>query len=621
MRNALKVAAENSHAADKQCRRWLYLRFAAGYSAWRGAAATRRHLAAKAEEAAELHRHTLAARCLAALQHHTARMAAKRQLRSTAEGFAAFSLMVHGLDAWRCCVAGKARMQRRLEAAVLHWAARLCCSALAAWHTYTRSRLLRQRLGQLMSARLRRGRLALWLAAWLGLMRRLRELRRAAEVTIQQALWGSREQVAKMCLRAWLAGTRRAAQLRASCSRAARVRCLSLLAAAWHAWCQRLALKRHLAQLHLAVHTLQRRLMLNCAVRRWQAVLHASQAADASMCYRALHLPRTFSAWMRHTQHKAQLIAQTEVCQALLARSRRRQALAFWRGWAGRKAAARERRHQICAAWLARSKQHILASWRQAVQRKTSRRMQRQRAEAHKGARVVRAALLLWWRIAGARRMSTHWRCCFLLCGAFSSWRQRTQQAVSKAARWQLTVRHRYLSHLHMALAAWREAHLRQRQKQERLQVMQHHWQLMLLRSSWKLWAGGCLSGAARATMLERAATHHSRRLMYLCVRQWRGPFLLASRQRRLLLRTADAQHVAAVLRRALGAWQAWCDLQSCDRRQQAQAAAQLLRCAQLHSLLAAWQQQHVEMLEQNAQVLAWVHVALFSPACSGGIH
>lgn len=629
-RASMQGAAYNCSTADDQSRQWLDRHFSACFSAWRGSAAKRRGLATLAVEADELRSHTLAARCLAALQRHAACRARNRQLRSTAECFAAFSLVARGLDAWRGVAACAAQRQQRLEGAALHCASRLCCSALAAWHTHARDRLLRQQRGQLALDRLRRRQLAVILETWRGFTRRLRGLRHAAHVTIQQALWGSQEQVAKMCLLAWRAAARRAAQLRASCSQAARMRRLGPQAAAWRAWRRRMTWQRHAAHAFRAMLALRRRLALGSAVRRWQAALHASQANDAGMCYRALHLQRTFAAWAQHTRHRAKLSARLEAHQALLARNHRRRALTFWRGWACSQAAARERQEQALAAWLARGKRWALAAWRQAVRCRVARRMQLQRAEVHRRARRARAALTVWWRTACSLRMSTHWRSCSLLCSTFAAWQRCRQRAVGRAAQWQQAAGHRHSRHVRKALAAWQRAHRLLGQLQERMEILQRRRQHALLRRSWERWAGSCTPAEVKAAGLARAAAHNARRLQRLSLGQWRGPFLLAARQRRRLLHGADVQHAAVLLRRALGALQAWADL--CDeRRQQALGGAQPpRRFAQPPGSPAPRQQRQAEAPFQELQVRGWVHGVVTGcrplrhqraalPGCAGG--
>lgn len=233
LRCAVEAAQQQRLAADRQRSKWLYLWLAACWAAWRSGAARQRHLAAKAVEAAALRWCTLAARALAALQQQVALRAAKRRRWVQAESFAAFCRLVHSLDAWRSGVASRARKQQLLQAAVLHWATRLCCQVLAWWNRHTQQRLLRQRQHQLADDLHRRTALTAALAAWLALVRRLRQLRAAAVLTIEQSLWGSPEQLAKMCLRCWHFRSQRSSQLRDGMHLAARLHGYGLLTAAW----------------------------------------------------------------------------------------------------------------------------------------------------------------------------------------------------------------------------------------------------------------------------------------------------------------------------------------------------------------------------------------------------
>lgn len=234
---ALRVAAEAAHRsdlrADTQRQKTTYLRAAAAWAAWRGAATRQRRLTALAGEATALRRSTLAARALAALQRHVAARRAKRHAAATADSFAQFCRLVNALDAWRAAMAACALRRQLLAAAVLHWAARLCGAAIAAWREYAAARQRKLALAELADVHRRRRCLAASLAAWRGAVLRLAELRAAAATTIQAALYGGTHQLAGMCLRSWQQHAGRRARLRDAAHLADRLRHYGLLAAVW----------------------------------------------------------------------------------------------------------------------------------------------------------------------------------------------------------------------------------------------------------------------------------------------------------------------------------------------------------------------------------------------------
>jgi hypothetical protein len=226
---ALAAARAAALKADQQRQKWRYLHFASCWAAWRCVVAARRRLAAMAQEASALHRGSLLAKALAALQRQVARQQVKRRAWSQAASFHCFCLLVHSLDGWRAWLAARARRQRLLAAGVLHWAARLCRAALEAWRLRTQHQLKQQRQRELAAAH----RCHAVLAAWRALVQRLQGLRQAAAVTIEQALFGNEEQLAKMCLLSWRVRVRCRAERRDSVHLAARLRRCGLLGAAW----------------------------------------------------------------------------------------------------------------------------------------------------------------------------------------------------------------------------------------------------------------------------------------------------------------------------------------------------------------------------------------------------
>ena len=229
LRAVLAAAHAVALRADQQRQKWGYVRFASCWVAWRGAVAARQRLATKAAEAAALHRGSLLAKALAALHRNVSGQRAKRRAWSQAENFHCFCLLIHSMDGWRAWLAARARRQRLLAAGVLHWAARLCHAALAAWRSHTRCQLEQQQQRQLAAAHRRHS----LLSAWRALVRRLEALRQAAAVTIEQALFGSQEQLGKMCLLSWRLRASSQAQHRDSMHLAARLQRCGQLGAAW----------------------------------------------------------------------------------------------------------------------------------------------------------------------------------------------------------------------------------------------------------------------------------------------------------------------------------------------------------------------------------------------------
>ncbi|PSC72975.1 SFI1-like protein [Micractinium conductrix] len=183
-------------------------------------------------------------------------------------------------------MAACALRRQLLAAAVLHWAARLCGAAIAAWREYAAARQRKLALAELADVHRRRRCLAASLAAWRGAVLRLAELRAAAATTIQAALYGGTHQLAGMCLRSWQQHAGRRARLRDAAHLADRLRHYGLLAAVWRSWLLWCAWRRHLLGVHASLQALQPRLQLAFALRRWRAGVAAAQADDGGLCYR-----------------------------------------------------------------------------------------------------------------------------------------------------------------------------------------------------------------------------------------------------------------------------------------------------------------------------------------------
>ena len=229
----MAAAQGRARLAAQQRQKWLYCRHAAAFAAWRGAAAERRRLLAKAGEADALRQHTLAAATLAALQRRAAARRAKRRGWVQAETFHAFCLLTRTLDRWRSVVRWHAALEQLNAVAVLHWAARLAGRALALWRRYRQQRQERRRRAELAAAYHRHAVLGAALRAWADSVHCLAARRQAAAHTIRQALFGSPHQLAGMSLRAWRLHTQRRQRQRDDGALAGRYRRASLLGAAW----------------------------------------------------------------------------------------------------------------------------------------------------------------------------------------------------------------------------------------------------------------------------------------------------------------------------------------------------------------------------------------------------
>jgi hypothetical protein len=95
---------------------------------------------------------------------------------------------------------------------------------------------MKRRHSQLASDLRRSSVLLSCLSAWLGHARRLCQLRAAAVTTIEQALFGGREQLTRMCLRAWRHAAERRRQLRSAARLLARLQRFNLLSTAMQGW-------------------------------------------------------------------------------------------------------------------------------------------------------------------------------------------------------------------------------------------------------------------------------------------------------------------------------------------------------------------------------------------------
>lgn len=589
LRRALAALRLAVSAASRQRQKWTFLRFAACFAAWKAAAQQRRRLERLATDAAALRRHTLVARALAALHRHATWQRAKRRSWGQAESFHLFCTLVHVLDGWRRAVRRKAARRQAVAAAVLHWAARLARRVLAARRAHVQRRCLRQQRRQLADAYAARSTLSLALGAWAAHARLMEQLRDVAAVTIERALYGSRHQLAAMCLRGWRLRARRKAQQRDDLHLAARLACIRPLSTAVQGWRLRRAWQAHLRRLAATLHALQPRLLLACALHRWQAAVHAAQVDDSSLCHRALQLPRAFAGWRQHVQRQASLRQLGERWRQALERRRRRALLAAWRLWATGKLAARGWQEQAAAHWLRRAKQTALTAWHQAALECTACRQRQAAAAAHWGGHLARAAFACWRRRATLRRLVGRVRELFLLGLAFAAWRQQAARKTAEVARWRLAVRQHYLRQLWAGLAAWQQHHGRQQQQQRHLQAMRRHRDAVLVRSCLVAWRGPFLAAMRlRRSRLQLAGAHCRIQCLRQALAAWCGPFLAKARHRRLRQSSADAWRAVVLLRRAWRAWQAWHSRQA-SKRQHLAVAATLLRPGRLRRLLAAW--------------------------------
>ena len=378
----------------------------------------------------------------------------------------------------------------------------------------------------------------------------------------------------------------------------------------WLIWC---CWREHLRRLHATMRALRPRLVLACTLRRWQAAVWAAQADDGSICHRALQLPRSFAAWRQQAHRQAELRWTGEQCQRLLAYNQQHRVLAAWRQRAVYKQAACGKQEQAAAAWMARLRRIALIGWRKAAQRKAACRAQRQQAETHWSLRMAGAALRSWHQVASLRRMSCDWHPCYLLIGAFGSWRQLAQRTAREAARWRSAVRHFYLRQLRAGLEGFMHHHHRRQQKEQRLRAMRQYHLARMLRCCLGGWAGPSLAAArSKRAKQQQASEHLSRRVLQLVVTAWGGPFLTAARQRRQLQQAADSWRATRLLHKAWLCWQGRVEQQA-EHRQQVAAAMVLLRPARLRTLLAAWRRCHLGLVWRRTQVGAKV---LLVPGC-----
>ncbi len=356
----------------------------------------------------------------------------------------------------------------------------------------------------------------------------------------------------------------------------------------WWAW------QKHLQRLHAVLQDLQPRICLALAFRRWQLAIWAAQADDASLCHRAVQLPRAFGAWRGQAQAQAQLRRMGDECWLGLLQKRRRAVLAAWRRWAAGKWAARAQQQAAEAHFVACSAHAALHVWRLAAATKAARRQRQEQAAAHWAQRRLALVFARWLRWACQRRRAPDARPLYLLRRTFGAWRQETARKAGKAARLRLAVRQHYLRQLWAGWAAWRQHCERRGQKQQHLEAMRQYRGAVLLRQYLAAWHGPFLASArSKRAAAQLAERHAACQLLRQAVAAWCGPFMLQARQQQALQLRADKFRAAILLRSALVGWGLWC-MQREEKRQQLErqqlvTARLLLRPGHLRRLLLAW--------------------------------
>lgn len=317
--------------------------------------------------------------------------------------------------------------------------------------------------------------------------------------------------------------------------------------------------------------------------------MHAAQADDASLCHRAVQLPRAFAAWRRLAQAQAHLRRLGEACQQASQCRQRRSMLTAWRLWAGGKRAAQAKRSQAAHHFAARTAQAVLTAWRQAAASRAARRQQQLEAAAHRALRCLAVVFGRWHRWATLHRHAAGAHALHLLRSTFGAWRGEACRKAAKAARLRLAVRQHYLQRLWAGWAAWQQHHRQQEQKQRRLDSMCSHREAVLLRSCLAAWLGPfCAAARSKRAAAELAEQHCTSQLLRLVLAAWRGPFLAHVRIAAAAAARANRFRSAALLRCSLAAWQIWRDQRE-EKRQRLEAARALLRPGRLSRMLLAW--------------------------------
>lgn len=354
-------------------------------------------------------------------------------------------------------------------------------------------------------------------------------------------------------------------------------------------WLLRCARQRNLRRLQATLQDLRPRIWMAVALRRWQAAVWAAQADDASLCHRAVQLPRAFAAWRHQAQVQVQLRRMGDECRQALVRRRRHALLAAWQRWADGKQAARAAQQRAAAHFATHTALAVLAAWRLAVAAKAARREQQVQAAAHWDQWRIRAVFARWRRWAALRRRAPEARTLYLLSHTFGAWRQEAARKSAKAARLRLAVRQHYLRQIWAGWAAWQQHHRRQQQKRQRLDAMRQYCGAVLVRHCLAAWRGPCLAAArSKRASVQLAGRHAAGRLLRLALAAWRGPFMAQARQQQALQRRADKFRAAILLQRAVTAW-CLCCMRRAEKRQRLGAACALLRPGRLRRLLVAW--------------------------------
>jgi hypothetical protein len=399
---------------------------------------------------------------------------------------------------------------------------------------------------------------------------RLQELRAAAIVTIQQALWGSKELLARMCLLAWLACSRGRVWRRAAMHVATGMHQHSLLATAWRCWVLHSRWRSHL-------QLLQARMVLRCAFRRWVAEVQAAQSVDAGLCHRAVQLPRVFAAWRSHTKETARLLLLGEQCRRLLTCRLSQRALAAWRCRAAANRASRVRLAQADAAWAGSLKRLVLVSWGRVARRKAAHRELLRQAAGHMASRCVGSCFLAW------KSNSTHW---------------------------QMAVQYHAARPLQVVLQAWRQHHQQECCRMAVLEEVSRLPAAALLRACFCSWAAPWLAVAAnRQRLLERLAVSHRKTcLMRHTIASWQELLIGRTGEHWHSLHAASCESRRTALQQlAFGGWQGWVQLEV-RKRQRLDAAAAFLTAARLRRQLGWWRQWRDDIVCRRVQVgLRWV--------------
>lgn len=368
----------------------------------------------------------------------------------------------------------------------------------------------------------------------------------------------------------------------------------------WRLW---IGWQRHLLRLQAGLQALQPRLVVALALRHWLAGIAAAQADDGATCYRALQLPRVFTAWRQRALHSQQLQLRGEWCRRLLACRCWRNVLLAWMRWAAGKRDSRARMRQVAERHASLRQRAVLAAWQRYAQLKGMQHEQGLQAAAHMAAWLAGKTLHSWRRWAGLRHAGGRWRRRYLLQHTFAGWRQRAAGKARQEERWRIAVRHRYLCLLWSGLEGLRVHHQRQQQKQQALQAMRLRYRAVLLLRCLQAWGGPFLAAARQQRTNQQAAVARAGRLLLAPVlAAWRGPWMAAARQRRARLQVADSHRAAALLNLAWRGWLKWRGGQE-DKRERLAAAQALLRPGRLHRLLAAWRGWHAKSVLQRRQV------------------